>query len=195
MADTGGSSCPIDDKEQKINTAREDFGALSPKNLDIDPTWTQSRIIDHGIKKGLSISDIAIVLVAANKFNDMNSALARVKRHLTNDPEGRRIKRGVIDTREFDDARQELRNKWSGSYHRAGSQADKIDEMIFSGSSMREMVDELKKDEYRVRSKQSDQSRDDKAIEGRIRNHIRHLQEDHKVTIMNVGSIYSIKLD
>lgn len=163
--------------------------------MDIDSTWTQSRIIDHGIKKGLSISDIAVVLVAANKYNDTDSALARIKRHLTSDPEGRRIKRGVIDTHEFDAARRELSSKLGGSYHRAGSQADKIDEMLFSGSSMREMVDELKKDEYRVRSTQSDQSRDDKAIEGRIRNHIKHLQDDHKVTIMNLGGIYSIKRD
>jgi len=133
--------------------------------------------------------------VASKKYNDMDSALARVKRHLSSDPEGRRIKRGVIDADEFDTARQELENNWKDSYHRAGSQANKIDEMLLSGSSMREMVGELKKAEYRVRSKQSDHSRDDKAIEGRIRNHIKHLQEDHKVTIVNVAGIYSIKRD
>lgn len=125
----------------------------------------------------------------------MDSALARVKRHLTSDPEKRRIKRGVIDAHEFDAAKQELENDRRESYHRAGSQANKIDEMLLSGSSMREMIDELNKDQYRVRSRQTDHSRDDKAIEGRIRNHIRHLQEDHKVTIINTDGIYSIKRD
>jgi len=78
--------------------------------------------------------------------------------------------------------------------HGQESQAYKIDEMLLIGSSMKQMIDELMKDRYRKRSKQYDESRDEKPIEGRIRRHIDHLRKEHNLRVTNESGIWKIVL-
>ncbi len=79
--------------------------------------------------------------------------------------------------------------------HGHESQAYKIDEMLLGdGSSMKQMVDEMMKEGYRRRSKQEDESRDEKPIEGRIRRHIDHLRKEHSLDVINDNGIWKIIL-
>lgn len=77
--------------------------------------------------------------------------------------------------------------------HGRETQAYKIDEMLLIGSSMKQMVDEMMKAEFRKRSKQEDESRDEKPIKGRINRHIDHLRKNHTLNVVNDNGIWKIR--